>query len=552
MTFEALGLRDELVQAVTAKGYEQPTPIQTNAIPALLQGGDIIGQAQTGTGKTAAFSLPMLQQLDPRSRYVQGLVLTPTRELALQVAGAIEQYGAQLGARVAAIYGGASYLRQMRDLEQGAQIVVGTPGRLIDLIERGKLKLNKVRFLVLDEADEMLKMGFVDDVERILRETPEERQTALFSATMPDPIRRLADRYLRDPQMIAVPTKTLTVSQTEQRYYLVHEQSKLAALSRIIEVEDINSALIFARTKLRTAELTESLQARGFGAEVLNGDLSQEARETVLRRFRNGQITFLVATDVVARGVDIQSVSHVINYDIPQDAEDYVHRIGRTGRAGRAGVAITLVTPREGRWLREIEHYTRQKIEQAKLPAIEDVLAVRDRRFTDALAEQLDNVAPERELDIIAQLVRDGYDVREIAAAAIRMARSVELQRPIEEVRDAREYRERVPAARGGFNNRQRRGEEPGMVRLMMDAGRDHGIRPGDVVGAIASEAGIPGKAIGAIDIQRAQTFVDIKETHADQVLRQAGRVMLRGRAITLTRAARGNFHRKTRSADRT
>jgi ATP-dependent RNA helicase DeaD len=543
ISFESLGLRPELVQAVSELGFEQATPIQTNAIPALLEGRDVIGQAQTGTGKTAAFALPMLQMLDPRVRGVQGLVLVPTRELALQVSEAIHGYGRLLRVSVLAIYGGSSYIRQIKRLEQGVHIVVGTPGRLIDLIERGVLDLSTVSSLVLDEADEMLKMGFVDDVERILRETPAERRTALFSATMPSAIRRLADRYLRNPQMVAIETKARTVAETEQRYYMVHESSKLAALARLIETEDITSALIFARTKLRTSELAEQLLARGFYAEALNGDLSQDARETVLRRFRNGQVVFLVATDVVARGVDIPTVSHVINYDMPQDSEDYVHRIGRTGRAGREGVAITLVTPREGRGLHMIEDYTRQKIARATLPAAEAVLARRDERFLAGLAEQLDDTELERELNLVGELVRAGYDVNEVAAAAIRMARAGELQRPIEDVRDMYERTERSFSPRdrsegyGGGARGRTREQEPGMVRLMIDMGREHGIRPGDIVGAIASEAGIPGKSIGAIDIQRTQTFVDVKETHADRVLSSMGRGMLRGRPITLTRA---------------
>lgn len=547
--FESLGLRPELVQAVLELGFETPSPIQVSAIPVLLEGRDVIGQAQTGTGKTAAFALPLLNQIDPSIRGVQALVLTPTRELALQVSEAIFTYARHMRVGVVPIYGGASYTRQIKRLEQGVQIVVGTPGRLIDLIERGILNLNQVRYMVMDEADEMLKMGFVDDVERILRETPATRQTALFSATMPDQIRRLADRYMKSPHSVTIASKAMTVPQVEQRYYLVQENSKLAALARLIETEEINSALIFARTKIRTGELAESLMARGFMAEALNGDLSQDARETVLRRFRNGQVTYLVATDVVARGVDIPTVSHVINFDMPHDPEDYVHRIGRTGRAGREGVAITLVTPRETRWLREIEAYSRQKVTRAQLPGAEIILARRDERFTSALTIHLESESLDRERAMVEAMAKAGYDTNEIAAAAIRMARAFEQSRPIEEVRELADRpdmgrgndRMRSEGGRPSEGGRGRRREaEVGMVRLIIDVGREHGIRPADIVGGIASEAGIPGKSIGAIDIQRVQTYFDIKEQFAEKVLRQMDGNMLRGRPVTLKKAAPG------------
>ncbi len=541
--FDQLDLRSELLQAVSELGFEAPTPIQARTIPLLLEGRDVIGQAQTGTGKTAAYALPMLQRIDPRVRSVQGLVLAPTRELALQVSKAMEGFGLRMGVSVAAVYGGQAYARQISSIRGGVNVVVGTPGRLIDLIERGVLDLSGVHSLVLDEADEMLKMGFVDAVERILSETPAERQTALFSATMPAPIRRLADRYMRSPEHVTIEAKSMTVAQTEQRYYMVHEDNKLAALSRLIEVEEINSALIFARTKLRTTELAEALLSRGFHAEALNGDLSQDVRETVLRRFRSGQLVFLVATDVVARGVDIPSVSHVINFDLPRDPEDYVHRIGRTGRAGREGIALSLVTPREGRWLRTIEDYTRQRITRATLPAVDDIIQRRDERFVDALGTFVDGDPLERELALVEELSRAGYGLPEIAAAAIRMARSGELQRPIEEIRQPqpREHQQER-GDRPRFNDGphggrpSRRDAEAGMARLMIDAGREDGIRPGDIVGAVAGETGISGKSIGAIDIQRGQTFFDVKEQYADQVLRQMGRWFYRGRSLTMTR----------------
>ncbi|MBE2267194.1 MAG: DEAD/DEAH box helicase [Anaerolinea sp.] len=569
VTFDSLGLRQPLVQAVMELGYENATPIQERAIPALLEGRDILGQAQTGTGKTAAFALPLLERLDISSRKVQGLILTPTRELALQVTEAIYQYGKHLNARVVAIYGGSSYTRQLKRLDEGVHVVVGTPGRVIDLIERGALDLHHVRFLVLDEADEMLKMGFIDDVETILRATPPERQTALFSATLSDAIRSIAKQYMHDPQLVAIEQKTLTVPQIEQRYYLVEENSKVAALARLLEVEDVHSALIFTRTKLGAASLADTLLTRLFPVEALHGDLSQEARETVMRRFRRGQITILVATDVAARGLDIQDMSHVINFDVPYDAEDYVHRIGRTGRAGREGIAITLVTPRERRWLKTIEQFTRQPIRRAKLPNVDEVIAKRDQRFTEKLSNLLETEDFEREVNFIHGLIAVGYDATEIAAAAIRLARAGELQRPIEDIQEPRErtYAERQAARdregggrrfdRGGERRFERSGErrydkdgedrerprrrsnerEAGMVRLMIDAGRVHGIQPGDVVGVIASEAGIPGRAIGAIDIQKNQTFVDVNEMHVERVLKRMKTGTMRGRQVTLRRA---------------
>jgi ATP-dependent RNA helicase DeaD len=542
MNFENLNLRPELMKAVVELGYETPTPIQERAIPALIAGRDVLGQAQTGTGKTAAFALPLLEKLDFSERGVQGLILAPTRELASQVAEAIFQYGKHLGARVLAIYGGSSYVRQIKRLESGVHVVVGTPGRVIDLIDKGALDLSSVRYLVLDEADEMLKMGFIDDVETILSRTPDERQTALFSATLPTEIRRLAKKYMHDPETVAIEHKTLTVQQTEQRYYLVDESSKLAAVSRLLEVEAITSALIFARTKIGAAQLADELLSRGFAVEALHGDMAQDARETVMRRFRRGQIGVLVATDVAARGLDIEDVSHVINYDVPYDAEDYVHRIGRTGRAGKTGVAITLVTPRERRWLKTIEGFTGQRITSTKMPTTADVHARRDARFSAQLETMLAETDLGRELSVVNKLLEAGYDAAEVAAAAIRIARAGEAQRPVEEIREPKVYadreRERAHERSGERARRKPFGKnEPGMVRLMLNAGRTHGIQPGDVVGAIAGEAGIPGRAIGAIDIHADETFVDVKDVHVDRVLKRMQQRTLRGRKVTLKRA---------------
>jgi ATP-dependent RNA helicase DeaD len=552
--FDELGLRPELLRAVAELGYEEPTPIQTRAIPALLDGRDILGQAQTGTGKTAAFALPMLQGLDLSFNGVQGLVLVPTRELANQVAEAIFQYGKNLGVKVLPVYGGQAYARQLGRLEKGVHVVVGTPGRMIDLIEKRALKLGSVRYLVLDEADEMLDMGFAEDVDRILSETPDARQTALFSATMSSVIRGLAQRHMRDAEEISIERKTMTVPQTEQRYYLLNEGSKLAALSRLLEVEEMNSTLVFTRTKIGAATLAEQLLTRGYAAEALHGDLTQDMRETVLRRFRAGQLQLLIATDVVARGVDIQDVSHVINYDIPYDSEDYVHRIGRTGRAGRSGIAITLITPRDQRRLKYIESFIKQPIPRATLPGKDVVHQKRNERFMGQLEVVLQQDDLSRERALVQEMADAGADIHEIAAAAIRLARASEAQRPVEDVREYQEREEysrgksrewdknRRPASNGngyGEGKRSRRGEserEPGMVRIVLDVGKAHGVRPGDVVGAIAGEAGIPGRSIGAIDIRTNQTFVDVKDEHAEKVLVKVKHWTLRGQKVKLVR----------------
>lgn len=559
-SFEELHLHPELLQAVTESGYIQPTPIQAGAIPALLAGQDVLGQAQTGTGKTAAFALPMLQKLNMATPEVQGLVLTPTRELAMQVANTIYRYGQHLHARVLPIYGGQSYTRQIRRLTQGVHVVVGTPGRILDLMRQRVLNLSTVQYLVLDEADEMLRMGFIEDVEAILSETPASRQTALFSATLPPPIRRLTDRYMRDPQPITIQSATRTVAHTEQRYYMLEPESKVAALTRLLEVEDITSMLVFTQTKAEAGELAETLSTRGYSAEAIHGDLSQAARETALRRFRQGKAMVLVATNVAARGLDIEGVSHVVNHDVPDDVEEYVHRIGRTGRAGRPGIAITLATPRERRRLRDIEAFTHQPITRATLPPPTEVQRRRDERFKAALDARLSTSDLDREMTLVADLLEAGYNVTEIAAAAIQMARAEEARRPVEEVREVVEQPRRPAAPRpkalptmheprqsgarakakaNGNGTRPPRtrlpDREPGMVRLSLNVGRVHGIQPGDVVGAIANEAGIPGRGIGAIDIGKHRTFVDVQEAHVDRILRQMGRSTLRGQAMNLS-----------------
>ncbi len=536
--FTPLNLHPQLVQAVSELGFTEPTPIQTAVIPPMLAGQDIIGQAQTGTGKTAAFALPILHNLTPGSGSVQALIVTPTRELALQVARAVHDYGRFLDIRVLAIYGGQPYGRQKNRLARGVDVVVGTPGRLLDLIKQNALDLSQVQTVVLDEADEMLSMGFIEDIEAILQATPTERQTALFSATLPNEIRNLANRYMRDPQAITMRHKQLTVSAIEQRYYLVNEADKLAALTRLFEVEEISSALIFAQTRVGTGELANELTVRGYPAEALNGDLSQEAREQVLNRFRNKQINVLVATDVAARGLDIDDISHVFNFDLPRDPEMFVHRVGRTGRAGKTGIAISLVTPRERGRLRRIEGYARQKLSETAVPTPEDIHAHRDGQLREKLDVWLRRGRARKERELAEELVAAGFDPLEIAAAALKLARAEEKQRPIAPMGVVQQQPTRERRVKGKRGNKEngRRSHEKGMVRLMLNAGRSHGVRPNDVVGTIAYHANIPGKTIGAIRIQDTHTFVDIPEQFSEKVL--TGTYQIHRQTITAELAA--------------
>jgi ATP-dependent RNA helicase DeaD len=559
--FTSLNLREELVQAITELGYAEPTPIQAAIIPLMLKGADVIGQAQTGTGKTAAFALPILHHFT-QQRYVQALILAPTRELALQVADSMTEYGKHLDVRVLAVYGGQPYGPQISRLNRGVDVVVGTPGRLLDLIERNALNIKHIRTLVLDEADEMLNMGFMEDVEKILAETPPERQTTLFSATLPPRIRSLANRFMRDPQPVTIKRETLTLASTEQRYYLVHEADKTNALTRLFEVEPIKSALIFARTRAETATLANELVVRGIPAEAIHGDLDQNARERVLGRFRANQLKVLVATDVAARGLDIEDISHVFNYHLPDDAEVYVHRIGRTGRAGKTGIAITLVSPREKRRLREVEALTKQPIKKMELPTVADIHRHREAQVVENLKIWLGRGRYKRELEMVQELIEAGHDPLNIAAAAVKIARADEKQRPIAEISEVKARVEpnrnegrkgfERSAERGGRepfgrrerseagNNPRRRGDashEEGMVRLKLNRGKVQGIRPNDVVGTIAFHANIPGYVIGKIRIEDKFTFVDVPEDVVDQVLKQNGNYRIGKEKFALTKA---------------
>ncbi|HSN95020.1 MAG TPA: DEAD/DEAH box helicase [Anaerolineaceae bacterium] len=548
--FDQFGLRPELIQAVTALGYEEPTPIQEGILPLMLSGQDVMGQAQTGTGKTAAFALPILDKLDPSLRLPQALVIVPTRELALQAHDMIKALGQFSEPRVLAVYGGTSYGPQLNELRNGVQVVVGTPGRLLDLLKRQKLQLEEVKTVVLDEADEMLSMGFIDDVESLLAATPKNRQTTLFSATLPTRVRQLAEKYLHNPQTISITAPQVTVAAIEQRFYLVNEHDKLAVLTRLFETENITSALIFARTRVRTAELVNELSLRGFPSEALSGDISQDARERTMARFRAGQVKVLVATDVAARGLDVEGISHVFNYDLPDDVEVFVHRIGRTGRAGRAGVAISLARPSEKRTIRDIERFTKQLMTEGQIPTAQDIQSKR----TDELLAKIDvllrrqRVKEERAL--VEGLVASGVDPMDLAAVAIKIARAEEKQRPIDEISplpvkaERPERRERSDRHEGQRSNNHasprgqstgRKAEELGMVRMELRLGKMHGIRPGEVVGTIASIANIPGSSLGRISIQTKSTMVDVPAQHVNQVLAHNAKYQIRKQTFSLS-----------------
>lgn len=544
--FDALNLHPQLVQAVTESGYTAPTPIQSAVIPLMLAGHDVVGQAQTGTGKTAAFALPVLNNLSGDERNVQCLVLVPTRELAIQVTNAFATYGRHSAVRALSIYGGQPYSRQINSLKRGVQVVVGTPGRILDLINKRALHLNAIKTIVLDEADEMLSMGFIEDIETILKETPADRQTTLFSATMPPSIRRLAERYLSAPQTVSIAREQPTVEAIEQRYHLVKASEKLAALTRLFEIEPITSALIFVRTRAGSGDLANQLVSRGYPAEVLNGDLSQDTREQVLRRFRQNHIKVLVATDVAARGLDIDDISHVINYDLPDDEEVYVHRIGRTGRAGKTGIAITLVTPSELWRLRKIEAFTRKKITHTALPSVDDIHAHREAQLLNQMEVWLRRGRTRREREMVDQLVERGYDPLDIAAAAMKIARADEKQRPISAVSDVevqaaqRPPRETQKHAHGRQPNRAGFGKashEAGMIRLALSKGKKHGLRPNDIVSSLAYHADIPGHTIGKILIQDNHSLVDVPEEFLQQVLSKTSSYKIRKQPVSISLA---------------
>lgn len=535
ITFKDLGLPDAILQALEKVGYEKPSPIQAEAIPLLLEGNDLLGQAQTGTGKTAAFALPILAQIDLEAKLPQLLVLAPTRELAIQVAEAFQVYASfSKKIKVLPVYGGQSYDNQIRQLKRGVQVVVGTPGRIIDHINRGTLKLNELKFLVLDEADEMLRMGFIDDVELILSHAPKERQTALFSATMPEPIRKITKRYLKDPKHVKIASKVSTASTIRQRYCQVAPHHKLEALTRILEVESFDGVIVFVRTKTATVELAEKLSARGYDVEPLNGDIPQNSRERTVDRLKKGQIDILVATDVVARGLDVERVSHVINFDIPYDSESYVHRIGRTGRAGRQGDAILFISYREKRLLFSIEKTTKQPIEQMQIPSINELNESRLSRFKRSVIEALEDDSIQQFLPVIDSIQEETEASPEMLLAALaKIAQGEEplllkesdrpdlTAKPQRDNRNDRNDRnargDRGGRERGDRNERRPRQDrggkmEEGKQRYKINVGHSHGVKPGNIVGAIANEANISSKHIGAIEIYDSYSTVDLPE----------------------------------------
>jgi len=511
-------------------GYEKPSPIQAESIPLLLNGHDLLGQAQTGTGKTAAFALPMLANLDVEGNYPQLLVLAPTRELAIQVAEAFQAYASfSKKIRVLPVYGGQSYDNQIRQLKRGVQVVVGTPGRVIDHIKRGTLKLDQLKFLVLDEADEMLRMGFIDDVELILSHAPAERQTALFSATMPGPIKKITERYLKDPKHVKIASKVSTASTIRQRYCQVAGHHKLEALTRIMEVEPFDGVIIFVRTKTATLELSEKLAARGYDVEPLNGDIPQNARERTVDRLKQGKIDILVATDVVARGLDVERVSHVINFDVPYDTESYVHRIGRTGRAGRTGDAILFISHREKRMLQSIERATRQTIEAMPIPSITELNETRLSNFKQSISEATKDDSIENLIPIVDMLREEIEASPEVLLAAlVKIAQGdeplllKESDRPDlhSKPRRDRDFDSNNRRDRDGGKGRDARRKSPrdsrrpdeGKQRFRIEVGHVHGVKPGNIVGAIANEANIDSKHIGAIEIYDNFSTVDLPE----------------------------------------
>ena len=553
--FETLGLAAPILQAVREVGYEVPSPIQSAAIPPLLEGRDLLGQAQTGTGKTAAFALPLLSRLDTRRAEPQLLVLTPTRELAIQVAEAMQKYARHLpGFRVLPVYGGQGMDFQLKQLRRGVHAIVGTPGRIQDHLRRKTLKLGALKAVVIDEADEMLRMGFIDDVEDILQQMPEEKQVALFSATLPDRIRKVVQHHLSDPIEIKIRAKTATVASVDQRYVEVRGFDKLEALTRILEIEDFDAMLIFVRTRQATAELSERLEARGLASASLSGEMTQALRERTIERLKSGKLDIVVATDVAARGLDVERVTHVVNYDIPHDVEGYIHRIGRTGRAGRTGHAILFVMPREMRMLAAIERATRQPVTQMLPPSRADVADKRAAQFKDKITAVLGS----EDLSFFTQLVTSyasehGKEPQDIAAALAFLAQK---DRPLVPPKEAAARRSEAPrpdtAPRGAHGPQRRDRAEPrpterpqrsrsnegppeNLVRYRIEVGHEHGVQPGNIVGAIANEAGIDAVHIGRIEIFDAYSTVDLPAGMPKPIQQQLRKAWVCGQQLEIS-----------------
>ena len=537
LTFADLQIHPAVLQAVTEVGYESPSAIQAKTIPAILNGSDVVGLAQTGTGKTAAFAVPILSKIDPASKHTQALVLAPTRELALQVAEAFGRYGSHLNINVLPIYGGSSYGPQLSGLRRGAQVVVGTPGRVIDHLEKGSLDLSHLDYLVLDEADEMLQMGFAEDVERILADTPEYKQVALFSATMPPAIKKITAKYLHDPVEVMVKSKTQTAENITQRYYQVSYPRKMDALTRLLEVEEGDAMIVFVRTKQATEEVAEKLRARGFAAAAINGDIAQAQRERTIAQLKDGSVDILVATDVTARGLDVERISHVVNFDIPHDPESYVHRIGRTGRAGRSGTALLFVTPRERHLLSSIERVTRQKLVESQLPSVDDVNAQRVEKFRDSISEALNAPGVELFRRLIEDFGRDNdVPLADIAAALAVQSRNGEAflmtEPPPEKRKERAERTER--GAREEGRERKKHSTRTDLATYRIAVGKRHKVAPGAIVGAIANEGGLNRSDFGHIAIRVDHSLVELPAKLPANVYKALEKTRIQGILINL------------------
>lgn len=524
VNFQDFNISEEIKRAISDMGFEEATPIQSKSIPYILEGRDVTGQAQTGTGKTASFGIPVLEKVDPEGKFVQTLILCPTRELAIQVSQEINTLGKYLhGIKTLPIYGGQPIERQIKALKKGVQIVIGTPGRVMDHMRRRTLKLSNLKMVILDEADEMLNMGFREDIETILKDTPTERQTILFSATMPKAILDIAKTYQKDTEMVKVVRKKLTVPNTEQSYFEVKQSNKFEVLTRLIDIHNPKLTLIFCNTKRKVDEVVGLLKARGYFADGLHGDMKQRQRDQVMDKFRNGNVDILVATDVAARGIDVDDVDVVFNYDVPQDDEYYVHRIGRTGRAGRFGKAFTFVVGREIYKLKDIQRYTKAKIKLEKVPTLRDVEEVRTGILIDQIKHTIENDNLGKERQILDKLLEEDYTSIDIAVALLKMLQGKE---------NEQEETNEDFAAQGT-------GAEPGMVRFFINVGKNQKIRPKDIVGAIAGEAGIPGNLIGAIDIHDKFSFVEVPKKYAQKVLQSMKKSHIKGKSINIEKAKR-------------
>ncbi len=550
--FSELGLIQPLVDALKEVGYETPSPIQAETIPLLLEGKDLIGQAQTGTGKTAAFALPLISNIDLKKLEPQILVLAPTRELAIQVAEAFQKYASKMkGFHVAPIYGGQSYDSQIRQLKRGVHVVVGTPGRVMDHMRKGTLKLKGLKALVLDEADEMLRMGFIDDVEWVLEQTPPTRQIALFSATMPAVIRKIADKHLTDPEHVTIKVKTTTAETIRQRYWTVSGHHKLDALTRLLEAETFDGMIIFVRTKNAAVELSEKLEARGYASSPLTGDLDQKMRERTVDRLKKGKLDILVATDVVARGLDVERITHVINYDVPYDTESYTHRIGRTGRAGRKGDAILFIAPREQRMLGSIERATRQKIEKLELPSNEIINDKRIERFNQRITDTLNAGYDMEFFQSLMENYQQEHNIPaiEIAAALAKLVQGKQpllmQNKPPQEPRAKKEFSKRERPERSSRGERSRpssdrprkmRPPEEGMERYRIEVGNKDKVKPGNIVGAIANEGGLDSEHIGRIDIHDDYSTVDLPEGMPKDIFQDLQKTRVAGKQLRLSK----------------